>query len=137
MNKRLAAGLLATGMTATLLGVSAGPAAATPKPCVSYPPNAAYGISRTPLSGSVKRGTVVATRGTLQKGGTPCEGYPMGFRVKRDNEANYTLRAHGDTDAGGNFRASWTADRTFRFQYYVRLNANNTVLSGISEIIAK
>lgn len=136
MNKRIAAGLLASGMTATVLGVAtAPPAAATPKPCGTYPPGQFYQLTRTPTYGRVVSGTVVGTRGTLRRGGHACEGFELGFYVKVASRPFYGLASHGPSDGTGSYRASWTGRETFRFQYTLRLNNTTRIHSLITEII--
>jgi hypothetical protein len=138
MNKRLAAGLLASGMTATVFGVvSAQPASATPTPCGTYPPGQSYQLTRTPTHAEVAVGSIVGTRGTMRRGGQACVGFEMGFYVKVASRPFYGLRSHGPSDTTGSFRASWTADETFRFRYSVKLSPNAIVRSAISEVIAR
>lgn len=136
MNKRIAAGLLAGGMTATVLGVVSAQPAAAATPCGVYPPGQSYSMSRAPGSGIVSKGTVVGTRGTLRRGHQACVGFELAFYVKPASIAVYRLRAHGPSDGTGSFRASFAAGQTFRFQYQVRLSSTAVVRSSISEIRA-
>ena len=137
MNKRLGAGLLAAASTASILGVTAAqPASASPTPCGTYPPGQAYVIGRAPVSGTVARGTLLLTRGTLRRSAEACVGFPLGAYVKYDNIVNYVLKGSGTTSTSGSVYVRIAVPRTLRFFYNLNLGSVS-VRSATSEIIAR
>lgn len=136
MNKRIAAGFLATASTAAVLALPAATATAAPRPCGTYPPGLLYALQIVPSSARVRLGTVVSSRGTLRRGGQACVGYPMGVYEKPFDRADFKLIGGDTTDGTGSIHGGIYVDKTLRFLFNVRLNSTQGVRSRTTELIA-
>jgi hypothetical protein len=136
MNKRFAAGFLATASTAAVLALPAASASAAPSPCGVYPAGQAYALQIVPRSARIKKDTIVSARGTLRRGGEPCVGFPLGVYAKPFDRSDYRLIGSDTTDSTGSIHGGILVDRTLRFYFNCKLSPAASVRSRITEFVA-